>query len=117
MAITSEIIGKLGGAGVEVIPAEGTASGRRATSETLATIDVPAGETWLVAAIGQVTAGSSVSSSLPELHLGGVSRSKAGPGETHGLATTATETVNFTIERNSRTGSDTFTGHVYAVKL
>ena len=56
MAITSEIIGRLGGAGMEVIPVEGKASGASGSSTVIATIDIPAGETWLVAAIGQITA-------------------------------------------------------------
>ena len=117
MAITSEIIGKLGGADVEVIPVEGVASGKRGSSKVIATIDVPAGETWLVAAIGQITAASSIASSQPGLHLGGVSKSPAGTAGTHGLATIASETVSFTIERNSNSGADSYTGHVYTVKM
>ena len=117
MAITSEIIGKLGGADVEVIPVEGTASGSSGSSTAIATIDIPAGETWLVAAIGQTTAGSSLSTQLPDLHLGGVSKPAARPGGTHGLATTATESISLSIRRNYSSGTDSFTGHVYAVKL
>ena len=117
MAITSEIIGKLGGADVEVIPVEGVASGPLSSSTALATIDVPAGETWLVAAIGQMTTASSSSSRHPDLHLGGVSIPAAGPDGMHGLATTASETISFIIKRNYSSGSDAFTGHVYAVKL
>ena len=116
MAITSEIIGRLGGAGVEVIPVEGAASGGRGSSEVIATIDVPAGETWLVAAIGQVTAGSSASTGRPDLHLGD-RVSVLVPTGTLGLVTTASETVNFIIKRNSSSDPDTFTGHVYTVKL
>ena len=117
MAITSEIIGKLGGADVKVMPVEGVASGSKGSAETLATIDIPAGETWLVAAIGQVTAGSSVSSRLPALQLGDVRIPNAPPSQPHGLATIASETVSLTIERNYNSGADTFTGHVYTVKL
>ena len=116
MAITSEIIGRLGGAGMEVIPVEGKASGASGSSEVLATIDVPAGETWLVAAIGQTTVGASGPSQLPELHLGDVKISRA-PSGTHGLATTATGTISFSIKRSYSYGSDTFAGHVYTVKL
>ena len=87
------------------------------TSKVLATIDVPAGETWLVAAIGQVTPGVSGGTYLPDLHLGGASRPAAGSDGTHGLATVATESISFTIKRNSSSGADTFTGHVYTVKL
>ena len=116
MAITSEIIGKLGGADVEVIPVEGVASGPSGSSEVLATIDVPAGETWLVATIGQTTTGGAGPSQLPELHLGDVKTSRA-PSGTHGLATVATETISFSIKRSYGYGSDTFTGHVYTVKM
>ena len=117
MAITSEIIGKLGGADVEVMPVEGEASGGIGSSKVIATIDVPAGETWLVAAIGQVTGASSVSSRLPALQLGDVRIPSATPSRPHGLATIASETVSLTIERNYNAGADTFTGHVYTVKL
>ena len=116
MAITSEIIGKLGGADVDVIPVEGVASGRKGSTKVLATIDIPAGETWLVAAIGQTTAASSASTQRPMLHLGNEIFS-GNPAGVHGLATTASETVNFTIERNYSSGTDSFTGHVYTVKL
>ena len=114
MAITSEIIGKLGGADVEVIPVEGAASGSIGSTEVLATIDVPAGETWLVAAIVQVTPASD--SFYPQLQLGD-EVSIAAPRGTHGLAATATESISLSIRRGGRSGSDTFTGHVYAVKL
>ena len=117
MAITSEIIGKLGGGEVEVIPVEGEASGRSGSSEVIATIDVPAGETWLVAAIGQVATEASSGTRFPDLHLGGVSRPAVGPDGTHGLATIASETVRFTIKRNFNSGADSYTGHVYTVKL
>ena len=116
MAITSEIIGKLGGADVEVIPVEGAASGRSGSSEVLATIDVPAGETWLVAAIGQVTPASTVPANWPDLHLGDV-QIPGLPNGTYGIATTATETISFSIKRGTGSGADTFTGHVYTVKM
>ena len=116
MAITSEIIGKLGGADVEVMPVEGAASGPKGSSEVLATIDVPAGETWLVAAIGQTIAGSSVSSSRPWLYLGDELSSRNSDGM-HGLATTATGSISLYIKRGIGSGTDTFTGHVYAAKL
>ena len=117
MAITSEIIGRLGGAGMEVIPVEGKASEGKGSTKVLATIDIPAGETWLVAAIGQTTAGSGNSTYHPDLHLGGVSKPTAGPGGVHGLATTATESISLSIKRNFSSGTDSFTGHVYTVKL
>ena len=116
MAITSEIIGKLGGADVEVMPVEGATSGGLNSSEVLATIDVPAGETWLVAAIGQVSPRSSTPTQLPELHLGDVQTPRV-PSGTHGLATIATETISFSIKRSYSYNADSFTGHVYTVKM
>ena len=116
MAITSEIIGKLGGADVEVIPVEGEASGTSGSSTAIATIDIPAGETWLVAAIGQTTAAASGSAKQPMLHLGN-EISSSNPGGVHGLATTATESISLSIRRNYSSGTDSFTGHVYTVKL
>ena len=116
MTIASEIIGKLGGADVEVIPVEGAASGSSGSSEVIATIDVPAGETWLVAAIGQTTAAASGSTKQPMLHLGN-EISNSNPAGAHGLATTATESISLSIRRSYGSGTDSFTGHVYTVKL
>ena len=117
MAITSEIIGKLGGADVEAIPVSGTASGSTGSSAVIATIDIPAGETWLVAAIGQKIGWSSVISNQPELHLGDVKIPERNPDGTYGLATTASGTISFRIKRNASSGTDSFTGHVYTVKM
>ena len=116
MAITSEIIGKLGGADVDVIPVGGAASGPSGSSEVIATIDIPAGETWLVAVVGQLAVGASGPSQLPELHFGDVRIPRA-PSGTHGLATTATGAISFSIRRSYSYNSDSFTGHVYTVKL
>ena len=118
MAIASEIIGKLGGADVEVIPVEGEVSGSKGSKKVLATIDVPAGETWLVAAIGQTTAASSVASQYqPMLYLGNEISSGRSSDGMHGLATTATESISLSIRRNYSSGTDSFTGHVYTVKM
>lgn len=46
MAVTARLVGKLGGGSVEVIPVSASGAG----SQVLATITVPAGETWLIAA-------------------------------------------------------------------
>ena len=116
MAITSELIGKLGGADVEVIPVEGEVSGSVGSTKVLATIDVPAGETWLVAAIGQTSAAGGGNSSRPQLRLGDKVSIRP-PAGMYSFATTVSETVSFTIERNYGLGTDSHTGHVYAVKL
>ena len=117
MAITSEIIGKLGGADVEQIPVEGTASGTSGTIKVLSTIEIPPGETWLVAAVGQLTASLSNSSNSPVLRIGDqASNGLTGSGD-FSMATLGTGTVRFQIERNRGGGSDSFTGHVYTVKM
>ena len=117
MAITSEIIGRLGGADVDVIPVEGVASGASGSSTVIATIDVPAGETWLVAAIGQTTAASLVAASRPWFYLGEDLSARPSPGETYGLARVATEPISLSIKRGFSSGVDSFTGHVYTVKM
>ena len=117
MAITSEIIGKLGGADVEAIPVSGTASGSTGSSKLLATVDIPAGETWLIAAIGQKTAGSSFDTSQPELYLGDIKMPTKGSYGTCAIATTAAGTISFRIKRNNSSGTDSFTGHLYTVKM
>ena len=114
MAITSEIIGKLGGAGVEVIPVKGTVSGVSGTSVVLATIDIPAGERWLVAAVGTMTNYSSTQSNWAQIEIGGAKSALDGPG---GFADVATGVVSIGLARNRSNGFDSFTGHVYTVKM
>ena len=114
MAITSEIIGKLGGADVEVMPVEGTVSGASGTSVVLAAIDIPAGEQWLVAAVGTMTNNSSSQSNWAQIEIGGAKSALDGPG---GFANVATGAVSIRMVRNRTTGSDSFTGHVYTVKM
>ena len=113
MAITSEIIGKLGGR-VEVMPVEGTASGSSGTSVVLATIDIPAGEQWLVAVVGTMTNYNSSQSNWAQIEIGGAKSALDGPG---GFADVATGSVSIRLVRNRSAGSDSFAGHVYTVKL
>ena len=113
MAITSEIIGKLGGgAGAEVIPVSGIVSG--SNSVTLANIEIPAGEQWLVAVTGTMTNSSISMSSWAQIEIGGAKSVLDGPG---GSANVATGTVSIRMVRNRTNGSDSFTGHVYTVKM
>ena len=114
MAITSEIIGKLGGADVETIPVSGTASDSPGSSKVLATIDVPAGETWLVAVIGTATTPATGRNGYPEIVIGNTRAAFSGVG---GASALATGTVEIRLRRNWSLGSDSFTGHVYTVKL
>jgi len=113
LAITSELIGKLGGR-VEVMPVERTASGGNGSSVVLATIDIPAGEQWLVAAVGTMTNASSSQSSWAQIEIGGAKSALDGPG---GFADVATGAVSIRMRRNRISGSDSFAGHVYTVKM
>ena len=112
MAITSEIIGKLGGAGVEATPVSGTASNN--DTPTLANIDIPAGETWLVSVVGTMTNNSSAKSNWAQIEMGDAKSVFDGPG---GFADVATGAVSIRLVRNRTIGSDSFTGHVYTVKM
>ena len=114
MAITSEIIGKLGGADVEQIPVEGTASGTSGSFRVLSTIEIPPGETWLVAVVGTMTNNSSSASNWARIEMGGAKSAFDGPG---GFADVATGSVSIRLVRNRALDSDSFTGHVYTVKL
>ena len=117
MAITSELIGKLGGgADVEVTPVEGTASGPWGSEEVLHTVEVPEGETWLVALYGTLGSDSEGSKSA-ELIIGTTKLPPRAPNGITGLAHVGAGTINASLRRNTSTGYDSFTGTLYAVKL
>ena len=117
MAITSEIIGKLGGgAEVEVVPVDVTAVGNSGSEEVFYTIEVAEGETWMVAVQGDLFAPSTGSRS-PQLVIGSSSiPPRAENGQT-ALIHVGTGTINASLRRNNSTGHDSFTGTLYAVKL
>ena len=117
MAITSEIIGKLGGgAGVEVVPVDVTATGNSGSEEVFYTVEVPDGETWLVAVQGNLFTPSTGPRS-PQLVIGSSSiPPRAENGQT-ALIHVGTGTINASLRRNNSTGHDSFTGTLYAVKM
>ena len=117
MAITSEIIGKLGGADVESMPVSGTASGGTDSVEVIATIEVPAGETWLIAVIGEMNPNSTSASYTPELELGADLVRYYSTYNLLSVAGVHTGVVEARIRRRASGGSDSFSGHVYTVKL
>ena len=114
MAITSEIIGKLGGADVEVAPVSGTASEGPGTTTLMTTITVPAGKTWLVAVIGTVTTPATGRNGYPEIVIGNTRAAFSGVG---GVSALATGTVEIRLRRNWSLGSDSFTGTVYTAEM
>ena len=113
MAITSEIIGKLGGAEVESTPASASVSGK-GESQVLHTVNIPPGETWLVAAVGAGTAASTASSNMPRINIGGTRVPQ--DSEHFASAKIMSESGDVILESNSANTSR-FTGHVYTVKL
>ena len=118
MAITSEIIGKLGGGSeVEVTPVEGTASGPWGSEMVLHTVEVPAGETWLVALYGNLQSFSSGGTSSAQLVIGTTMLPPRATNGSNGLAHVGAGTIDVKLHRNNSSGSDSFAGHVYAVKV
>ena len=117
MTITSELIGKLGGADVEVIPVEGTASGEINSVEVLATIEIPLGETWAIAVIGEMSSASTTSNSSPDLMLGSIKTNRYNTQNHMTVAGIHTETVQVKMDKHVSSGTDSFTGHVYTVKM
>ena len=118
MAITSEIIGKLGGgAGVEVTPVEVSASGSSGSEVVMHTVEVPAGETWLVVVYGNLNGAYSDNYSSPQIYIGDTKLHQRATNGINSLAHVGAGTINVKLRRNTGNGSDSFTGHVYAVKL
>ena len=116
MAITSEIIGKLGGADVEVMPVSATNSGRRGDT-ILHTVHVPDGESWLIAAIGDMSPSSTFPGSAPDLMIGDIKTNRYNTQDRMTVAGVRTGTVEVKMVKNIDRGTDSFTGHVYTVKM
>lgn len=117
MAITSELIGKLGGADVEVIPVEGTNSGRRDSEIILHTVEVPEGESWLIMVIGDMSPASTSANRSPDLMLGSIKTNRYNTQNHMTVAGVHTETVQVKMVKHVSSGTDSFTGHVYTVKM
>ena len=116
MAITSEIIGKLGGAEVQKIPVDIVADGGGGSVVIMHTVHVPEGETWLVVLSGDLDP-RYTNLNGPNLLIGEIS---IGPDLAAGFTSIAAEvtgTAEITLKRNNPSGTDSFTGHVYAVKM
>ena len=117
MAITSEIIGKLGGADVDSFPVQVTASGSSGSSVLLGTVEVPEDETRLVSVVGSAAAGDTNVRGLPSFRIGKYMSRREPGNQSVGLAAVVTETTDVELIRNSGINSDSFTGHVYTVKM
>ena len=117
MAITSEIIGKLGGgADMEIVPVDVTASGGMGSEEVFHTVAVPEGETWLAVVYGNLQS-SATGANSAQLIIGTTELPRNANNGIYGLAHIGTGTINVKLRRNRTTFSDSFSGHVYTVKL
>ena len=112
MAITSEIIGKLGGR-AESTPVAGSIANRAGT-RTIHTVEVPAGETYLAVAIGSGTVVSGLNAFL-DISIGG-KRTRQNDGTHMTAAAVISETSSLSLHSDAN-GESTFTGHVYTVKM
>ena len=116
MAITSEIIGKLGGADLESYPVS-VPEGQPDT--LLRSVTVPAGKRYLVAAAGHCPKMGSSASYKPTLYIGGVKSMPVGKDSQFGVMAIVESSVEVrfdTYSTSSTTGS-TFEGTVYVLEL
>ena len=111
MAITSELLGKIGGADVEVIPVSATVSDL--DPYILYIGEVPPGETHWVFVIGTADSHSSTRYNLPEIWIGDTSSRFDGLG---GVAAEVRSGYHVTMRRNGSLREDSFDGHIYIVK-
>ena len=113
MAITSELIGKLGGgAGVEVTPVSGTTSGSSGSEVILHTIEVPEGETWLAVVYGNLQSFSSGGTSSSQLVIGTTMLPPRATNGSNGLAHVGAGTIDVKLHRNNSSGSEIGRAHV-----
>ena len=116
MAITSEIIGKLGGAEVEEYPV----SVPEGQSDTLLrSVIVPAGKRYLVAAEGHCPKVGSSASYKPTLYIGGVQSMPVGKDIQFGVMSIVESSVEVRFDTYSTSGvtGSTFEGTVYVLEL
>ena len=116
MAITSEIIGKLGGADLESYPVS-VLEGQPDT--LLRAVTVPAGKRYLVAAAGHCPKVGSSASYKPTLYIGGAQSMPVGKDSQFGVMAIVESSVEVrfdTYSTSSTTGS-TFEGTVYVLEL
>ena len=114
MAITSELIGKFGGADVGVVPVSVSGLKGMNTTQVMHTVNVPPGETWLVAVVGTGVSGSSSGVNMPHIIIGGERvRQDTGYFAASGFMTESGDVV---FKSNS-SGASSFEGNIYTVKM
>ena len=111
MAITSELLGKIGGADVEVIPVSATVKSR--DPYILYIGEVFPGETHWVFVVGTAKSHNTSNHNLPGFWIGDTSSRFNGLG---GVAAEMSSGYHITMRRNFNLGEDSFDGHIYIVK-
>ena len=117
MAITSEIIGKLGGADVEEHPIGLEAVKGTGVRHPLLTVNV-SGRT-LVTIVAEITAGPSTSSNQPQFYFGDILGPRMSVGEVRWAEIVDTDT-EIGLQTNVAVGSGsqvTFSGSAYVTPL
>ena len=116
MAITSEIIGKLGGAEVESVEVAGTDT--NGSNITLHTVEVADGEEVLAVFIGRFSKLPSLVHNYPTLSLGGSTSMVNTTSRDTAVAAVITETSNVVLHGATGVNASTLTGGtVYTVKM
>ena len=116
MAITSEIIGKLGGAGVESVPVSMSGGGRD-TKYLLTRVEVPAGKQVLVAVVGTFTT-TQASNGRPDFDIGGFVSYASTDTNAHASASAVlTQSGDVNVISRVASGTSTFVGTVYTAEM
>ena len=116
MAITSEIIGKLGGADVETVEIAGATT--TGSDLTLHTVEVADGEEVLAVFIGRFSKLPSLVNHYPTLSLGGSTSMVTTTSRDAAVTAVIAETSNVVLHGSSGVNSSALTGGtVYTVKM
>ena len=116
MAITSEIIGKLGGADVESVPVSMSGSGQN-TKHLLTRVEVPAGKQVLVSVVGKFTS-TQASNGRPDFDIGGfVSYASTNTNAHASASAVLTKSGDVNVITRTGIGTSTFAGTVYTVEM
>ena len=116
MAITSEIIGKLGGAEVESVEVSGRVT--NGSNITLHTVEVADGEEVLAVFIGRFSKLPSLATAMATLRLGDSTSMASVTNRDTSVAAVITETSNVVLNGSAGVNTSTLTGGtVYTVKM
>ena len=120
MALTSEILGNLGGAEVESVPVSMSGNGGSSNSpykHLLTRVEVPAGKQVLVGVVGKFTS-TQASSSRPDFGIGGFVYYASTDANAHASASAVlTQSGDVNVITRSSIGTSTFVGTVYTAEM